>query len=253
MILNSKEKGRTRLPPAESAAYGGGVDREGGLGETERNIHDRIVEAITEHRLPPGTKLREEQLCELFGVSRSRIRRVLQHLHYEQLVEIHANRGASVAQPSVEKAKDIFAARRIIESGLVAIVTRSVTATQLKKLRAAVHREKANERDGNRHVAIRLSGQFHLRIAEYAGNHALSRFLQELITRTELIIALYERPGTPLCSSDSHAALVELIAAGKEAEAAAMMTQHLEEVESNIDLSPPREKKTDLRSVLLAS
>lgn len=220
--------------------------------DDEKNIHDRIVNAITEQRLTPGTKLREEQLCQIFGVSRTRIRKVLQHLKYEQLIEIHANRGALVAQPTVEKARDIFAARRLIESGLIATVASSVTDPQLDELRAAVEREKANEGVGNRHIAIRLSGHFHLLIAEYAGNETLHRILQELINCTQLIIALYERPGTPLCSSDSHARLVELIATADETEAADMMKRHLEEVEARIDLSPSSEKAVDLRSILLA-
>ena len=65
-------------------------------------MHARIVEAIVEHRLAPGTKLREERLAELFQVSRTQVRPVLQRLEHEGLVERQPRRGAVVAAPSRE-------------------------------------------------------------------------------------------------------------------------------------------------------
>ena len=79
---------------------------------TADTIHARIYDAIVEQRLPPGTKLGEETLCEIFGVSRTMIRRVLQRLASEHVVEARPHRGAFVARPSVEEAREVFEARR---------------------------------------------------------------------------------------------------------------------------------------------
>jgi DNA-binding GntR family transcriptional regulator len=85
---------------------------------THDEIYERIYNAILEHRLPPGTKL-EERLAEIFGTSRARIREVLARLAHEQIVEPHPQRGAYVAKPSVEQARDVFEARRLIEPAVM--------------------------------------------------------------------------------------------------------------------------------------
>jgi len=74
-------------------------------------VYRRIYEAIGGQELPPGTRLREDQMRQIFGVSRARIRKVFSRLAFEGLVQIEPNRGASVARPSAEEARETFAAR----------------------------------------------------------------------------------------------------------------------------------------------
>ncbi|MGB3429895.1 MAG: GntR family transcriptional regulator, partial [Burkholderiaceae bacterium] len=75
---------------------------------SEEGIYERLVAAIFEHRLPPGTKLGEESLAGIFGVTRARVRAVLPRLAHEGLVTLEPNRGAFVAQPTVDQARDVF-------------------------------------------------------------------------------------------------------------------------------------------------
>ena len=84
------------------------------------SIVARIAEAIAAHKLPPGTKLGEEALGEIFGVSRTKIRQALFQLAGDKLVTLIPGRGAFVAQPSVREAREVFEARRVIESSIVA-------------------------------------------------------------------------------------------------------------------------------------
>ena len=82
-------------------------------------IRDAIRDAIVERRLSPGTKLSESDVGNLFNVSRTLARAALQALSYEGLVSVEKNRGAFVAYPSPEEARQIFAARRLVEPGLL--------------------------------------------------------------------------------------------------------------------------------------
>src|SRR5947199_8340847 len=68
--------------------------RDAGRGTTPDEIYERIVSAIFEHRLAPGTKLGEDRLAAIFGVSRSRIRPALARLAHEKLVRLEPNRWA---------------------------------------------------------------------------------------------------------------------------------------------------------------
>src|SRR5689334_20598391 len=76
-------------PAMPSRSSASGARKPASQARLEReNAHDEIYEkiyvAILEHRLHPGTKLVEERLAEIFGVSRARVREVLARLAHEQ-------------------------------------------------------------------------------------------------------------------------------------------------------------------------
>src|SRR5580704_10389909 len=95
--------------------------RRAGSGAVDpAEVHERIWSAIMDHSLPPETRLVEERLCEIFGLGRTRLRQVLQKLAHERVVTLMRNRGAMVSKPSVREAREVFAARRVLEAGTVA-------------------------------------------------------------------------------------------------------------------------------------
>ena len=106
--------------PADEGMAGSGSSRD-------EAIYRNLYAAIVENHLEPGTKLPEDTLGEAFGVSRTSIRKVLQRLAYERLVDVRLNRGATVAQPTVKDARDIFVARRIVECGVMPQVVARMT------------------------------------------------------------------------------------------------------------------------------
>ena len=71
--------------------------------------------AIIEQALRPGSKLPEDAIGEQLGVSRTLVREALSRLSAEGLVELRHNRGATVAYPSLEEARDVFAIRQAME------------------------------------------------------------------------------------------------------------------------------------------
>ncbi|MCK5424715.1 MAG: GntR family transcriptional regulator, partial [Emcibacter sp.] len=93
--------------------------KSGKKNSSEEVIHQQISDAILEQRLAPGTKLTEESLSEIFGASRTVVRRALTRLNYENIVEIRPNRGAIVASPTTVQARQIFEARQIIEEAVL--------------------------------------------------------------------------------------------------------------------------------------
>ncbi|MBB6305477.1 DNA-binding transcriptional regulator YhcF (GntR family) [Rhizobium leucaenae] len=92
-----------------------------------QQIRDAIREAIVERRLSPGTKLSESDVGNLFNVSRTLARAALQALSYEGLVNVEKNRGAFVAYPSPDEARQIFAARRLVEPGILSEAAKRIT------------------------------------------------------------------------------------------------------------------------------
>jgi DNA-binding GntR family transcriptional regulator len=218
----------------------------------EEAVYRSIYQAVLDHRLQPGTKLREVALAELFGVSRAVVRSALARLAYAKLVELTPHRGATVASPSVAESRDLFAARRAVEGAIVDALARRVTAAQARRLRALVARERGAYGRGETRSALKLSLDFHRELAAMAGNAVLADMLDHLIARTPLVVLSFQgRGGDSLCGSDDHRGIVEAIAAGHAGRAVAAMGAHLKNLENQLDLAAPAESRTDLAELLL--
>src|SRR5882724_12826152 len=89
-----------------------------GSGATSR-IVESINTAIVERRLMPGTKLAEQKIADIFKVSRTIVRQALHQLSRDKLVTLEPARGAKVAQPSMEEARQVFEVRRMLETAMI--------------------------------------------------------------------------------------------------------------------------------------
>jgi len=160
-------------------------------GAAEDAIYEKLLTAIFEHRLPPGTKLGEDRLAGIFGVSRARIRSVLPRLAHEGVVRLEPNRGAFVAKPSVAEARDVFETRRILEPAIAQkLALDRSRRSDLAPLRQHVAAEARARASGDTRAVVRLSGEFHVLLAERSGNEVLAKTMRELASLTCLIIAL---------------------------------------------------------------
>ena len=218
--------------------------------QTQEAMYEKIMAAVIEHRLPPGTKLGEDRLAELFGVSRAKVRQLLSRLAHEGIVTQHPNRGAFVSEPTIEQAREIFELRKLIEPALAKAVARKADKAMLKRLRAHLAREAQAAAKGDHRALIRLTGEFHLLLAELAGNATTLRVLREMETLTSLVIYLYDSPSMPACRAHDHAAITAAIAKGDAARAAALMLEHLGEVESCLDMKRVPVPEFDLADAL---
>lgn len=213
-------------------------------GLSEEEIVDRIFEAVIEQRLPPGTKLPEPALCDAFGVGRMRIRRSLLLLANRNIVDLQSNRGACISSPTQEEARAVFEARRIIEPNVCRMAVERSTDQDIRRLESHLEEERRAQAVGDRHLAIRLSGIFHVKLAEIAANPVMERIVKELVTRTSLIIGMFG--GTPNCKPDEHAQLLKAFKKGRQEDVARQMAVHLEHIEAQVDLSANHRASVDL-------
>jgi DNA-binding GntR family transcriptional regulator len=215
----------------------------------DERIYRAVVNAVMSHRLPPGTRLGEAEFCDLYGVSRTTVRKALQRLAHAHIIELRPNRGADVASPSPKEARDVFAARRALEREIVPRVVQRATPASLRAIRAAIEAEEAARHSADRAAWIRLGGEFHLLLAELAGNAVLQRFMAELVSRCSLIIALYENPGAPMCGNHDHHDLLALIERGDADKAVDLIEHHLLEIEARLHLGE-QDRKVNLAEAL---
>ena len=195
---------------------------------TTRTIADALTRAIVEHRLQPGTKLADH-----FGVSRTLVRQALFQLVQKHLVKMEPARGAFVAVPTVEEARQVFRVRRLLEAEMVREFLRAMTPAKLKALRDHVAQEKA-AMAGDASERQQLLGDFHVRMAELAGNGVLAQILRDLVSRSSLITLMYQRDSFAPHSQEEHVDLVKALAAKDEKRAVKLMEEHLLHVEESL-------------------
>jgi DNA-binding GntR family transcriptional regulator len=230
----------------------------GARGPSDQEIHARLFEALLDQRLAPGTRLREDELGQAFGVSRTRVRQALIRLASEQLVTLVPNAGARVTEPTAQEAFEVFDARRLVEPSLVAGFIARADAESVPALQAYIEQEEQARAQGNRHLAIRTAGGFHLHIAANAGNATLARMLRELVSRTALVLArfgpldLSERASGAQagCGCHDHRALMAAIKLRDATAAGQLMREHLDRLQGELDFSPPAQGGHGLAQLL---
>ncbi|MGF7034931.1 DNA-binding GntR family transcriptional regulator [Paenibacillus mucilaginosus] len=197
--------------------------------EQETEIYKAIKQAIIEQKLRPNTQLVEEVVAESFGVSRTPVRNVVRRLASEKLVTIIPYKGAFVSCPTIQEAKEVFDMRRVLESAVIHKVCKLLTEEQYGQLEKLLDDEREAQGKGDIFGAIQITGDFHLKLAGFSGSSYYSRFLEELVSLTYVIIALYGEQKTKCCQD--HRTILYYIRSGDAEKAERAMLAHLREME----------------------
>lgn len=222
MALNRGKPSRPAGPlHAEPGADAGSETRRPG------QIADRIVDAILAGRLAPGQRLGEQALADLFGVSRTLVREAMARLSARGMVEVNARRGWFVVQPSLDEAREAFGARLALETGLLHGLTGPLPAAAIARLKSHVAAEQAAIRAGEPGERSWLLGDFHVCLAECAGNSLLADIVKDLTARTTLIATLYQSTHAAGESNAEHGQIVAALEAGDLPLAISRLRQHI--------------------------
>ncbi|WP_413693197.1 GntR family transcriptional regulator [Psychromonas sp. KJ10-2] len=215
----------------------------------DTKIYQKILNAIVEHQLPPGSKLPEDKLSEVFGVSRTGIRKVLQRLAVEQFVTIKTNRGAYVNSPSEKEANEVLNTRILLEPLLITDILKNWNKAHSDQFKKSVKKEKVAEKNKNLPEAIQLTAQFHYELAKLSGNDLLADFIKKLCFRSSLVVAAYGSKHSVSCECGDHNELLNLIDENKEEEAKIWMSRHLEIIKASLNLNIKNDTQINFKDI----
>ena len=219
-------------------------------GGTTQRIAASITTAIVERRLLPGTKLAEQKIADIFKVSRTLVRQAFHQLSRDKLVTLEPARGARVAEPSVEEARQVFEVRQMLEAAMIKRAAAELAPAQIAELRAHLRAEEAAIRRTDVSGRTRLLADFHVVVATMLGNEVLAQMLGELVSRSSLIALMYQSEHSAEHSSLEHVAIVDALEKGDARAAARLMQTHLHHVEQNLRL---KSRFPDLAAALQAA
>lgn len=198
------------------------------------DLYPRLFDAILEQRIDSASRFTEDSLKDMFSASRAEVRRVLIQLSHEHVIVLRANHRPRVAAPDREQTRQALHARRLTESTLVRLACQRPQTEDFKRLRGLIEREREAVEQNRRGTAIRLSGEFHLTLAQMAGNAPLAHFLGSLVPLTSLAIARSEGSTHSCCAWQEHKVLVEAVERGDVPKAGLLMNRHLDHLEQTL-------------------
>lgn len=221
---------------------------------SQSEIAQRVVESILAQRLKPGERLGEQELADLFGVSRTLVRESLMQLQARGFLEVRSRKGWYVVEPSLEQARDAFAARRAVESGLLRQAGDESRPLQsvVRRLRAHIRDEKAAIAGADPATRAFLLADFHVCLADCLGHKVLADILRDLTARTTLVATLYQSTHGAAQSCAEHSEIVAAIEKGDLERAAGLMLSHIGEVEQALgqSTSTTEDARARLRATL---
>jgi len=187
----------------------------------------RIRAVVLSGELAPGTKLRQVELAERLGISRTPVREALLRLSAEGLVEPLANRGFRVADLGIDAVLRRLEVRAILEPRIAGLAARRRTESDLESLNAAIVSEKQATNGIAAHDASR---EFHVALARAAHNDELLRVLESLWlveVGRRLLARRWAVSDWPAEDIEDHRAIMEAVADQRVEEAERLVAEHV--------------------------
>lgn len=154
--------------------------KPGGGIPAKTEVYAILKDAIIYNELRPGEPMRERDLADRFGISRTPLREILQQLHLERLLVIRPRKGVFVAPIDMNIVRGAYEVRLPLEKQAAALAARRATPGELFSLQELADGCAAAFRAGDHELAIRLDRRFHERLAAISGNEVLYTTLEQV-------------------------------------------------------------------------
>jgi len=201
------------------------------VSKASNKAYDIIRTRILSGQFPPGTRLKEEQLCEQCGVSRTPIREALRRLHQEGLVHFAPHRGAQVPQWSDDDLEEVFALRAVLEgyaAGRAAERIQPAAINELQRTAEEMERIIAVKAPGYEAAFLSANKKFHNTILEAAGTPRLREMLAHVIELPIMHRTFEKYSDADIARSLSHhREIIDAFRAGDSEWARSVMKSHL--------------------------
>lgn len=171
------------------------VKRSKGAGA--EHAYQALRERILSLALAPGADLEEGVLVETLGMSRTPVREAIIRLASEGLVTLTPNRGARVASISLDEVRAFFEALDLCQRAITRLAASRRHPADLERIEATEAAFEAAAKKGDVDAMARTNFDFHMAVADAAGNPWLARFFGDLLNqgmRLSRLALVYDPP-----------------------------------------------------------
>jgi DNA-binding GntR family transcriptional regulator len=199
--------------------------------QTRRNVlADHVYEAVCEHiidgNLVPGERLREAQVAEALGVSRTPVREAFARLERQNLLTKEASGAYYVARWDRAMLWEVATLRAVLEGLGMRLACEHFTTEDYARLEEIIAQMDAAHRRGDDERLIALDLVFHQHLWARTGHTLLQQALEEM--KAQVLYFMYTtRPGDEEDYPSSHRELVEIMKIGDIELASQTIQEHI--------------------------
>lgn len=196
-----------------------------GRSTTARIVAGKLRDEIQDGTLEPGTRLRQNEVAERFGVSTTPVREAFAQLQVEGLVRIDPHRGAVVFHPTAEDLLESYEIREVLETLAITHTVEGFTDKAAKELNEFIERMR---RTKNSRRWLQMNDEFHLKLYECAGRPRLSALIETLRDASNPYIYMFVANQRPTGDADEeHQAILDACIRGDAEAARQALRDHL--------------------------
>ena len=189
-------------------------------------IESSLREAILDGRLPSGTAVRQQELADLFGVSRMPVREALRQLEAQSLLTVVQHKGAVVAPLITSNAVETYALRSVLEGFALRL---SIPLLDDNDLAMAAQYIEQLEGQTNYAEIARLNRLFHMSLYHKAPNAKLLDLIERELNEEERFLRFHlSSMGLGKLTQDDHRAMLAAATAKDIDQAVRLLEEHLE-------------------------
>ncbi|MGO4834304.1 GntR family transcriptional regulator [Rhizobiaceae sp. 2RAB30] len=194
------------------------------LAGVEAEVYNDLWNAVIERKLKPGAKIEELVLSEIYGVSRTVVRKVLVIMEQEGIVSLPLNRGAYVASPSFRDAQELLEATTAMLATIVeelAMHPDRITAEHRRKLAEHSRAQQKAETEQDPNSSLRLLLEYLLLLAVIHANRLMAGTVERTGNRLAVALSLFQGAPAPGSRAEFSETLTLNILEGQHAKAVA--------------------------------
>ena len=154
-------------------------------------VFERLHLDILRNRLKPGDPLRQEEITERLGVSRTPVREAIQRLQAEGLVTFVPRKGAVVSSIPHKRIEEIYEIRARLESFAAGLAVEHITEQQESRLKKLVQEMEKLDPEADLEKVLEKNREFHYIIYSAAGNETLVEMIGQLWKHIQRLRSFY--------------------------------------------------------------
>ena len=193
------------------------------------NVYNALSEAIVEGKLSPGERLRETQIAEALGVSRTPVREAFARLKQQRLLSSDASGAYYVAEWDRQTLWEIATLRAALESLAFSLARQSLSQEDFYHLEGIIRQMGEMDADpasGDYKRMALFDFQFHTYVWSRTGHDLLEQALENIRPQAHFYMYLTRQAGQT-DYAERHRILIELLKQGDRSQVNDIMLDHI--------------------------
>jgi DNA-binding GntR family transcriptional regulator len=221
---------------SESEPTSADSERAVSRGSRKTSLRQKVYEALRQEirggSILPGDLLRERELADVYGVSKTPVREALSLLEQENLVKAIPRAGYMVTQLTFRDLQEVHQLRVTLESMAARLAAENITEEELRELEGLIATSEPEE-------ALVFNHKFHSAIARASGNSRLAKMIEQLLDDTDRWAALDVARLSPAVLLIGHRAELEALRTRDPDVAEKAMREHVQRVYDHLSALYP--------------